>query len=59
MLDNWLKEYLNNIETLSHQEKLEEIGFDKLKDLVKHMFLSPLDYGDYFYELKFKIELAE
>ena len=58
-LDNWLKDYERIKELLSNDKQYEECSYEKLKDIAKQMYFSPIEYGDLYYELKNKLDSAE
>ena len=37
----------------------KEYNYDKLKEFAKQMYLSPINYGDLYFELKGRLDLGE
>lgn len=58
-LDQWIKNYDELTELYENGELFQKYTFDKIKELTKQMFMSPIDYGNLYFELKDKIEIAE
>jgi len=58
-LDQWLRDYEKYQRMIQEGTLYSEFGFDKLKDIAKQMYLSPIDYEEAFYQLKEKVDNAE
>ena len=58
-LENWIQDYERNKELLENEKMYEECSYEKLKDIAKQMYFSPIEYGDLYYNLKGKLESAD
>lgn len=58
-LQHWIDDY-DKYTTMQREGRLtEEMSFDKLKDILRMMYLSPIDYGEIFFKLKDRIDTSE
>jgi hypothetical protein len=58
-LENWIRDYEKVRDLFKSERIYEECSYDKLKDVAKQMYFSPIEYGDFYYELKNNIDSAE
>lgn len=55
----WIRDFNKYTQLYKDGKLFENYQFDKLKDITKQMYLSPIDYGDIYFGLKEKIDTAE
>ena len=57
-----LKEWLKTYETITEQNRSQTLyksnNFEKIKQIHRNVYLSPLDYGNLFFEISNRIETA-
>ncbi len=53
----WLKEY-NTFNSLAESD-FKDYTLEKLREVTKQMYLSPLDYGDIYSRMKERLDTAE
>lgn len=55
----WLRDF-EKYSNLTEENSLEsQFQFERLKEIAKLMYLSPIDYEDIFFNLKEKLDTAE
>ena len=58
-LNKWITDYDNYSQKLSDGTLIQELPFERIKDVLKTMYLSPIDFGELFFKLKDRVDTGE
>ena len=60
VLDAWLKESEKYLSQFDEEETVFKVNtFDRLKDILRSMYSSPIDMSDSYLKLRARLEIAE
>ena len=58
IMRGWLRRW-EEINDVFDERRVNEIEFEILKQYLKDMYLSPLEYGEVYYKLKDRLDMGE
>ena len=58
-LESWIKDYDTIIKQYDEGNLFETTSYERLKEITKQMYMSPIDYGEIYFDVKNKIDNAD